>query len=83
MQKPEKFEKPYRTWCSIPYTMMLETSFQPTSNGGVLDAGQLLWTRQTLPSPSSARVALAFVDGIGTVLIDPRWLTTENASLSR
>ncbi len=76
MLKPQVFQQANVAFRNIPYTVLEGSLRDSIDTGGVLGSGQVVWTENSmkaLPRPHSAR---AFVDGIGMVMVDPRWLTT-------
>ena len=70
MLRPEVYSQSYVAIRPTPY-LCGETA-SPGSPGGVLRRGQTVWTRETPKGyPGSAPV---YVDGIGIVSLDTRWL---------
>ncbi len=74
MNKPVAFRQPYVAARNMPY-LFGAPSTQPY--GGVLSKGQIVW----MDDASSVRLnpAPAFVDGIGLILVDPRWLLNDQS----
>ncbi len=75
MLKPQIFQQANVAIRNLPYTVLQESLRDSIDSGGVLGSGQLVWTESSFtvrPRPCSA---IAFVDGIGMVCVDPRWLT--------
>ena len=74
MLKPQVFQQANVAVRNLPYTVLEESLRDSVDTGGVLGSGQLVWTEDSFavrPRPHSAR---AYVDGIGMVMVDPRWL---------
>ena len=75
MLKPQVFQQANVALRNLPYTV-LEGSFRdPIDTGGVLGSGQLVWTESSFPAQPRPHIARAYVDGIGMVMVDPRWLS--------
>ena len=71
MTKPDKFREGYIAIQNIPY---LRKSPQNLVSGGVLCKGQLVWVQTMFEMEERPNSISAFVDDIGIILLDPRWL---------
>ena len=71
MLKPETFRTAHVTLHHMPYQMLAGHT-----EGGVLSRGRIIWTRDHAAASRPAHSTMAFVEEIGTVLIDSRWLRT-------
>ena len=69
MVKPETFQTPLITLRNTPYDMLTGHS-----EGGVLGRGRVIWTPDPSVPSKRPRSTTAFVEEIGTVIIDGRWL---------
>ena len=79
MLKPQLFQQANVTVRNLPYTV-LEGSFRDSiDTGGVLGSGQLVWTEDSVSIRPRLHIAVCFVDGIGMVHVDPRWLVALRA----
>ena len=74
MDKPEAFQQPYTAAQNIPYLCGDSSNHTSFSSGGVLGRGQVVWLHTPLKSKARSSEASAFVDGIGLVSLNPRWL---------
>ena len=75
MAKPRAFKQSYIALHSIPYTEGGDGSDHKAEiSGGVLGIGQTVWADH-LHQWQPARVT-AFLDSVGVVSLDPRWLVT-------
>ncbi len=75
--RPADFTTPHRTSNITPYQMITNPSDLPergSSNGGVFHRGQIVWTQDSPAHTSVPSTTLGFVDGLGHVLVDPRFL---------
>ena len=74
MLRPQVFQQAHIAVRNLPYTTLEDSMNDPIDTGGVLGSGHLVWTESAFsrPCPNSA---VAFVDGIGMVRVDPRCLT--------
>ena len=75
MLRPASFMQPYVAFSNIPYLCGEQSvrEFSPGS-GGVLGRGQTVWTQEAYNSRTVPVVAIAFVDEIGIISLDPRGL---------
>jgi hypothetical protein len=71
MTKPSEFREVYIATQNIPY---LRESPQELVSGGVLAKGQLVWV-QTIFDAEERPTISAFVDDVGVISLDARWLT--------
>ena len=71
MTKPNEFREVYLAIQNIPY---LRESHQDLASGGVLARGQLVWVQTTNDAEERSNSISAFVDDIGIISLDPRWL---------
>ena len=74
MVKPETFQKPCVALRHVPY-LFEENS--PT--GGVLGRGQTVWVQNDCDPQKAPHAARAFVENVGVVSLDPRWLVSADA----
>lgn len=74
MLRPSAFQNPHIVLRNLPYLAADETAVEAPALGGVLGCGQTVWTAETFTSPVRPRSAVAFIEGIGKVRIDPRWI---------
>jgi hypothetical protein len=72
MFRPDVFKQPYVAIRHIPY-LCRDASGQDAP-GGVLSKGQMVWTQESYESKGYPPSAIAFVDGVGIVSLDTRWL---------
>ena len=70
MTKPSEFREVYIAIQNIPY---LRESPQELVSGGVLAKGQLVWV-QTMFNAEERPTISAFVDDVGVISLDARWL---------
>jgi hypothetical protein len=77
--KPPAFQKRYLALQPIPYSF-LETSGRTSSTGGVLRSGQCVWLDDAIQRNHRPKSVQAFVESIGLVLVDPRWLKKGDGS---
>lgn len=85
MLRPAGFTKPQRTSHVTPYQMITSPHEVPergSSNGGVFHRGQIVWTQEVPVRDLVASTTVGFVDGLGHVLIDPRFLKSSEALAS-
>ena len=75
MLRPDAFQRPHIALGNLPYQVVTESSTPSLPEGGVLKTGRVVWTRELL-TRARHRQALAFIEDIGTVLLDSRWLKT-------
>lgn len=72
MARPNTYKQAFIALHSIPYTEGDGSGHQSSLSGGVLGAGETVWTdhlHQRHPSQVTA-----FLDSVGVVSLDPRWL---------
>ena len=74
MAKPQIFKHSFVALHSIPYTEENGSGQSDGLCGGVLGAGQVVWANH-LHQRQPSRVT-AFLDSVGIVSLDPRWLVT-------
>jgi len=72
MLPPEPFRHSFVAVRNIPYTRRDGTRREGPFSGGVLGRGQLVWTRESGKLRSDS--VTAFVEDLGPVSLDPRWL---------
>ena len=85
MLRPADFSKPHRTTNVAPYQMITSPTDLPergSSNGGVFHRGQIVWTQEAPAPVSLANTAIGFVEGLGHVLVDRRFLKLTEVPLS-
>lgn len=75
MLKPQVFQQAHIAVHNLPYTVLEGSLRDSTDTGGVLGSGQLVWTESLFASRPRPHSAIAYVDGIGMVRVDPRWLS--------
>ena len=75
MLKPVAFQYPHIAFRNIPYAC---TSSYPhkdsVHSGGVIGRGQTVWVETPLVSAARQPSALVYVENVGIVSLDPRWL---------
>jgi len=71
MTKPNEFWEVYIAIQNIPYS---RESPQGLASGGVLAKGQLVWVQTMIDAEERPISISAFVDNIGIISLDPRWL---------
>lgn len=76
MNKPHAFQQPYVAAQNIPYLCAASFSQASSCSGGVLSRGQVVWLSNSNNLSVRSHDAPAFVDGIGLVSLDPRWLVS-------
>ena len=74
MIKPQAFQVRYITLQNLPYTFG-EPQRANTAVGGVLSKGRLVWAQRPYDLGEHGGSAAAFVDDIGIISLDPRWLS--------
>ena len=79
MFKPEAFQQPYVALRNIPYQCGDPSAKGATPSGGVLGRGQTVWTKENYELKTYPRTTTAFVDDIGIISLDPRWLVRADA----
>jgi hypothetical protein len=75
MTRPQEFQKAYRATRNTPY---LRGSPLALASGGVLAQGKLVWLQSTFSAETRPISISAFVDDIGIITLDPRWLAIAN-----
>ena len=70
MTKPHEFREVYIAIQNIPYYR----ESQDLASGGVLAKGQLVWVQTMFDAEERPISISAFVDDIGIISLDPRWL---------
>ena len=78
MLKPIEFQQAQVTLQKLPYALG-ESSF---SDGGVLDCGQVVWTRPA-GNARDLNGTLGYVEGIGIVSLNPRALVRADLLLPK
>ena len=74
MDKPEAFGQANVALHNIPYVCGDGSTGQVSSFGGVLQRGRTVWTVETYHPQRRPLSVAAFVDDLGIVSLDPRWL---------
>ena len=85
MLRPADFTKPHRTTNVAPYQMIASPSDLPersSSNGGVFHRGQIVWVQESPTPVSVPNTAVGYVDGLGHVLVDARFLKMVDMTVS-
>lgn len=75
MLKPQGFQQENVAIMNLPYIAMEDSLRESLDAGGVLGSGQIVWTETAFVTRPRPHSAMAYIDGIGVVRIDPRWLT--------
>lgn len=75
MLKPHVFQQPCVATRNLPYINLDGPLNAGFSNGGVIGTGQVVWLEESTARKIGSTAANAFVEGIGVVSIDARWLT--------
>ena len=75
MSRPQAFQQSHVALRNLPYAYADGSLSEPSDLGGVLGSGQIVWTEQAFASRVRPSSAVGFVEGIGMVHVDPRWLT--------
>jgi len=70
----DAFQNAYVTLRNIPYLCEDASPLEGTLSGGVLATGQMVWTREVYEFENRPQSTIAFVEDIGIVSLDPRWL---------
>ena len=78
MQRPDSFQLPYVVMRNLPYRSIQDSFEAEQRDGGVLRTGETVWTVEDYRLGRCPRSATAFVDGVGVVALDPRWLAQAN-----
>ena len=71
--RPELFEQPFVAIRNLPY-LCEDSNGAGHSSGGVLGVGQTVWGENQARHKSKLHPARAYVEGVGIVSLDPRWL---------
>jgi hypothetical protein len=79
--RPSAYRERYLVVQPLPYRFH-HFRQGPSSLGGVLRAGQAVWLEQTIQRAELAAAVRAFVEDLGLVHLDPRWLRKGDGSLS-
>ncbi len=74
MLRPDVYRQPHVALQHIPYICGGGSTIRDSSSGGVLGRGQTVWTSDNCQSKTYQSLTSAFVEGIGIVSLDPRWL---------
>ena len=70
----ELFAFPFLTSQNVPYFGLDAAQMSATVDGGVLSKHQIVWLMESRQIVSNETTVAAFVEGIGGVLIDGRYL---------
>ena len=84
MLRPADFTTPYRTSNVTPYQMISSPAEAPergSSNGGVFHRGQIVWTQESPEHLETSNTTVGFVEGLGHVVVDLRFLKKIDSSL--
>ena len=76
MLKPQMFQKPYVAVRHVPYICGDGSNKTDSASGGVLGRGQTVWTEETFDMRRARERAIAFVEEIGVISLDPRGLVS-------
>jgi hypothetical protein len=76
VKKPVAFGQSYVATHNIPYDCADSKVPLGMSHGGVLKRGQMVWLEEALSVAKRPRTVTAYVEGVGLVAIDPRWLVS-------
>ena len=79
MVKPSAFQNSFVALSNTPYLCSDDLGKEKTASGGVLSRGQIVWLRDIFNPFSRPRSTTAFVEGIGLISVDPRWLVSRHA----
>ncbi len=79
MLRPKTFQEAHVAFRNIPYALNNGASEGNPQSGGVLSRGQTVWTRECFALGTCPESTTAFVDGVGLVALDPRWLVRADA----
>lgn len=74
MVKPECFKVEYVTSCHTPYGIEETSSPGMLSSGGVLGKGQPVWLKESLTAKRMKTIVPAYVEHLGIVSLDTRFL---------
>ena len=77
MNRPQEFQAACRAAQNMPYRFASGSSDDAADSGGVLGKGQLVWTCRRENTPGSTSFISAFVDDLGVISLDSRWLMRE------
>ena len=73
MPRPASFKHPSVPTRNLPYTVAGEARISE-ENGGVLSTWQVVWSETPCGVDAASRTIVVFVDGIGTIVVDPHCL---------
>lgn len=73
MQRPKSFQWPFAASRNIPY-QCVDGEGQGSASGGVLSEGQKVWLSSDVRSTEQFAQTMAFVEGVGLVCLETRWL---------
>ena len=73
MLRPDVFQQPCLPVRNLPYKDLEAQTVIPDS-GGVLSTWQIVWTERAWSLQSASHELVAFVDGIGEIVVDPHLL---------
>ena len=79
MTRPNEFREVYIAIQNIPYLREYPQDF---ASGGVLAKGQLVWVQTMFDAEERQNSISAFVDDIGIISLDTRWLAVANPDVS-
>ena len=79
MARPHEFREAAIAIRNIPY---IRVSPQDFASEGVLAKGKLVWVQTMIGAKERPISISAFVDDIGIILLDPRWLAIANSDVS-
>jgi hypothetical protein len=74
MVRPECFKAPYVTLRNVPYSPVGTWPTDKSIDGGVLAKGQTVWLKCTRERESVDTLVPAFVEHLGSILVDARFL---------
>ena len=77
MNRPQEFQAVCRAVQNMPYRFASGSSDDAADSGGVLGKGQLVWTCRRENTTGRPTSITAFVDDLGLISLDSRWLTSE------
>jgi hypothetical protein len=78
MNKPSAFQEPHVTLRNLPYICINGAAEESATQGDVLGKGQLVWVHGH-PKLTASRKMSVFVEGVGIVSVDSRWLSKQIA----
>ena len=75
MNRPQEFQAACRAAQNMPYRFVSGFFDDTADSGGVLSKGQLVWTCREENRTRRTISIKAFVDDLGVISLDSRWLT--------